>query len=411
MKNILLGVTGSIAAYKSPEIVRNLRSEGFSVRVVLSESAKEFVTETTLQAVSSYPVRSSLWDAQAEAAMSHIELARWADCILIAPATANFLSQLSYGSANDLLTTLCLATRSKIFVSPAMNSVMWENKAVQENRATLVSRGINIIEPDYGDQACGEVGVGRMPNPDVIAGIIKENFSENPSPLQGKKVLITAGPTREPIDPIRFISNRSSGKMGYALASAFNAAGCNVRIISGPSSLPFPDACDVVKIETAQEMYHEVHKSLKDIDIFVSAAAVSDYSSEKVDGHKIKKNDQKMSLHLIKSPDILSSVTSLRSHPFCVGFAAETDNIEVYAKEKLIKKELDMIIANKVGSNLGFDSDENSVLVLWNGGSKRYKKQLKISLAKQLVQLISKRYMTNSEINKKPSNVSSIYQS
>ena len=411
MKNILLGVTGSIAAYKSPEIVRNLRSEGFSVRVVLSESAKEFVTETTLQAVSSYPVRSSLWDAEAEAAMSHIELARWADCILIAPATANFLSQLSYGSANDLLRTLCLATRSKIFVSPAMNSVMWENKAVQENRATLVSRGINIIEPDYGDQACGEVGVGRMPNPDIIAGVIKENFSENPSPLQGKKVLITAGPTREPIDPIRFISNRSSGKMGYALASAFNAAGCNVRIISGPSSLPFPDACDVVKIETAQEMYHEVHKSLKDIDIFVSAAAVSDYSSEKVDEHKIKKNDQKMSLHLIKSPDILSSVTSLRSHPFCVGFAAETDNIEVYAKEKLIKKELDMIIANKVGSNLGFDSDENSVLVLWNGGSKRYKKQLKISLAKQLVQLISKRYMTNSEINKKPSNVSSIYQS
>ena len=411
MKNILLGVTGSIAAYKSPEIVRNLRSEGFSVRVVLSESAKEFVTETTLQAVSSYPVRSSLWDAEAEAAMSHIELARWADCILIAPATANFLSQLSYGSANDLLTTLCLATRSKIFVSPAMNSVMWENKAVQENKATLVSRGINIIEPDYGDQACGEVGVGRMPNPDFIAGIIKENFSENSSLLQGKRVLITAGPTREPIDPIRFISNRSSGKMGYALASAFNAAGCNVKIISGPSSLPFPDACDVVKIETAQEMYHEVHKSLKGIDIFVSAAAVSDYFSEKVDEHKIKKNDEKMSLRLIKSPDILSSVTSLRSHPFCVGFAAETDNIEVYAKEKLIKKELDMIIANKVGSNLGFDSDENSVLVLWNGGSKRFKKQLKISLAEQLVQLISKRYMTNSEINKKPSNVSSIYQS
>ena len=411
MKNILLGVTGSIAAYKSPEIVRNLRSLGFSVRVVLSESAKEFVTETTLQAVSSYPVRSSLWDAEAEAAMSHIELARWADCILIAPATANFLSQLSYGSANDLLTTLCLATRSKIFVSPAMNSVMWENKAVQENKATLVSRGINIIEPDYGDQACGEVGVGRMPNPNVIAGIIKENFSENSSLLQGKRVLITAGPTREPIDPIRFISNRSSGKMGYALASAFNAAGCNVKIISGPSSLPFPDACDVVKIETAQEMYHEVHKSLKGIDIFVSAAAVSDYTSEKVDEQKIKKNDEKMSLRLIKSPDILSSVTSLRSHPFCVGFAAETDNIEVYAKEKLIKKELDMIIANKVGSNLGFDSDENSVLVLWNGGSKRFKKQLKISLAEQLVQLISKRYMTNSEINKKPSNVSSIYQS
>ncbi len=411
MKNILLGVTGSIAAYKSPEIVRNLRSEGFSVRVVLSESAKEFVTETTLQAVSSYPVRSSLWDTEAEAAMSHIELARWADCILIAPATANFLSQLAYGSANDLLTTLCLATRSKIFVSPAMNSVMWENKAVQENKATLVTRGINIIEPDYGDQACGEVGVGRMPDPDIIADIIKENFSKNPSPLRGKKVLITAGPTREPIDPIRFISNRSSGKMGYALASAFNAAGCNVRIISGPSSLPFPDACDVVKIETAQEMYNEVHKSLKGIDIFVSAAAVSDYSSEKIDEHKIKKNDEKMSLHLTKSPDILSSVTSLRSHPFCVGFAAETDNIEVYAKEKLIKKELDVIIANKVGSNLGFDSDENSVLVLWHGGSKCYEKQLKISLAKQLVQLISKRYMTNSEINKKPSNVSSIHQS
>tara|TARA_B100000925_G_scaffold259512_1_gene215115 strand:- start:860 stop:2095 length:1236 start_codon:yes stop_codon:yes gene_type:complete len=411
MKNILLGVTGSIAAYKSPEIVRNLRSQGFTVRVVLSESAKEFVTETTLQAVSSYPVRSSLWDTEAEAAMSHIELARWADCILIAPATANFLSQLAYGSANDLLTTLCLATQSKIFVSPAMNSVMWENKAVQENKSTLVSRGINIIEPDYGDQACGEVGMGRMPDPDTIAGIIKEKFLENPSPLGGKKVLITAGPTREPIDPIRFISNRSSGKMGYALASAFNTAGCHVKIISGPSSLPFPDACDVVKIETAKEMYDEVHKSLKGIDIFVSAAAVSDYSSEKIDKHKIKKNDDTMSLRLIKSLDILSSVTSLRSHPFCVGFAAETDNIKVYAKEKLIKKELDMIIANKVGSNLGFDSDENSVLVLWNGGSKRYKKQLKISLAKQLVQLISKRYLSNSEINDKPSNVSSIYQS
>ena len=288
MKNILLGITGSIAAYKTPELIRSFRANGMSVRVVLSESAKKFVTKTTLQAVSSNEVRSSLWDEKAEAAMSHIELARWADCILVAPTTANFMSKLVYGSAEDLLTTLCVASEAPIIISPAMNSVMWANKAVEENKKILNERGVGIIEPEYGDQACGEIGKGRMPEPDVILDYIENKYSLS-SPLRSKKILITAGPTREAIDPIRYISNRSSGKMGYAMASAFSSFGCDVTLISGPSHLPAPDGIKMVKVESTQEMFEAVHNNLPKVEIFISAAAVSDYQCDNLSNQKIKK--------------------------------------------------------------------------------------------------------------------------
>lgn len=408
MKNILLGITGSIAAYKTPELIRSFRANGMSVRVVLSESAKKFVTKTTLQAVSSNEVRSSLWDEKAEAAMSHIELARWADCILVAPTTANFMSKLVYGSAEDLLTTLCVASEAPIIISPAMNSVMWANKAVEENKKILNERGVGIIEPEYGDQACGEIGKGRMPEPDVILDYIENKYSLS-SPLRSKKILITAGPTREAIDPIRYISNRSSGKMGYAMASAFSSFGCDVTLISGPSHLPAPDGVKMVKVESTQEMFEAVHNNLPKVEIFISAAAVSDYQCDNLSKQKIKKQAETLSLKLTKSPDILSSVTEQKKPPFTVGFAAETENLKKYAKEKLRLKSLDMIIANKVGKNLGFDVDENAVSVFWNGGEKRFKKKRKTILAQQLVELITERFCLKLDNSKmKTSNVMSI---
>ena len=408
MKNILLGITGSIAAYKTPELIRSFRANGMSVRVVLSESAKKFVTKTTLQAVSSNEVRSSLWDEKAEAAMSHIELARWADCILVAPTTANFMSKLVYGSAEDLLTTLCVASEAPIIISPAMNSVMWANKAVEENKKILNERGVGIIEPEYGDQACGEIGKGRMPEPDVILDYIENKYSLS-SPLRSKKILITAGPTREAIDPIRYISNRSSGKMGYAMASAFSYFGCDVTLISGPSHLPAPDGVKMVKVESTQEMFEAVHNNLPKVEIFISAAAVSDYQCDNLLSQKIKKQGETLSLKLTKSPDILSSVAEQKKPPFTVGFAAETENLKKYAKEKLRLKSLDMIIANKVGKNLGFDVDENAVSVFWNGGEKRFKKKRKTILAQQLVELITERFCLKLDNSKmKTSNVMSI---
>ena len=408
MKNILLGITGSIAAYKTPELIRSFRANGMSVRVVLSESAKKFVTKTTLQAVSSNEVRSSLWDEKAEAAMSHIELARWADCILVAPTTANFMSKLVYGSAEDLLTTLCVASEAPIIISPAMNSVMWANKAVEENKKILNERGVGIIEPEYGDQACGEIGKGRMPEPDVILDYIENKYSLS-SPLRSKKILITAGPTREAIDPIRYISNRSSGKMGYAMASAFSYFGSDVTLISGPSHLPAPDGVKMVKVESTQEMFEAVHNNLPKVEIFISAAAVSDYQCDNLSKQKIKKQAETLSLKLTKSPDILSSVAEQKKPPFTVGFAAETENLKKYAKEKLRLKSLDMIIANKVGKNLGFDVDENAVSVFWNDGEKRFKKKRKTILAQQLVELITERFCLKLDNSKmKTSNVMSI---
>jgi phosphopantothenoylcysteine decarboxylase/phosphopantothenate--cysteine ligase len=336
--NIILGVTGGIAAYKAPELVRRLRDRGAVVQVVMTRSAGEFTTETALQAVSGRTVRNDLWDMHAEAAMGHIELARWADAILVAPATAEFMSRLATGSASDLLTTLCLASEAPISIAPAMNHVMWANEAVQANRRLLESRGVRILGPDTGDQACGETGPGRMLQPDEIAKIVAgpvavatRETTREASPLRGKTVMVTAGPTVEAIDPMRFISNRSSGKMGYALAQAAIDAGARVVLVSGPVSLPTPDGVERVNIESAEQMYAATHERIAKVDIFISAAAVSDYRPESMQPNKIKKNHSEMHIDLVRSPDVLASVAALKDGTFTVGFAAETEMIREFA--------------------------------------------------------------------------------
>ncbi len=409
MKNILLGITGGIAAYKSPDLVRRLRARGMSVKVVLTESAKEFVTETTLQAVSSNSVRSSLWDKEAEAAMSHIELARWADCILIAPTTANFMAKLVQGSAEDLLTTLCLATKSPIVIAPAMNHVMWNNISVQENKKTLQKRGVQVIDPEFGEQACGEIGFGRMPEPLTIVDFLFNQVIDIDAPLKGKKIMITAGPTREAIDPVRYISNRSSGKMGYALASEFIEKGADVLLVSGPTNLTLPKRITSIAVESAKEMHKAVHDNIVGVDIFVSSAAVSDYQTENTYKKKIKKKDEKLTLNLVKSPDILASVSNMKQSPFSVGFAAETENLKEYALDKLNQKSLDLIIANEVGPHKGFDQDENAVHVFWKHGEKVFEKLQKRKLANHLVELIAERFLNkDQESDSTLSNVTSI---
>jgi phosphopantothenoylcysteine decarboxylase/phosphopantothenate--cysteine ligase len=394
-QKILLGITGGIAAYKTPELIRRLKARGADVQVVLTRSAREFVTETTLQAVSGRPVRANLWDKEAEAAMGHIELARWADLVLIAPATAEIMARLASGSAPDLLTTLCLATEAPIAVAPAMNHVMWSNPAVQENREKLANRGIRILGPAVGDQACGETGPGRMLEPDdivkaVCAPVAVPNADE--SPLAGKTVMITAGPTREAIDPVRFISNRSSGKMGYALADAASDAGARVILVTGPVGIAAPGGADTLDVENAKEMFAAVHANIDDVDIFIGAAAVADYHAVNINAEKIKKSDHKMSIELARNPDILSSVARLQDRPFTAGFAAETENLRDYAIGKLESKNLDMIIANLVGRNRGFDSDDNAVEVFWRDGEQSFPTANKSVLAKDLVALIARRY-------------------
>ncbi|MEQ8208120.1 MAG: bifunctional phosphopantothenoylcysteine decarboxylase/phosphopantothenate--cysteine ligase CoaBC [Woeseia sp.] len=402
-RNILLGVTGGIAAYKAPELVRRLRERGADVQVVMTQSAAEFVTETALQAVSGRPVRNSLWDRDAEAAMGHIELARWADTILVAPATAEFLSRLATGSGADLLSTLCLASEAPVTVAPAMNRVMWASAAVQANCEVLASRGVRFIGPDSGDQACGEYGPGRMSEPEAIAAEVLEGAvaqattatvtaATRPQLLAGKKVMITAGPTREAIDPVRYITNRSSGKMGYALAQAALDAGAEVTLISGPVNIAPPATAVVVGVESAQQMFAATHEHIDDIDIFIAAAAVSDYRPDKTSAHKIKKSQAEMSLDLVRAPDTLASVARLENAPFTVGFAAETDRVRDYARGKLQNKKLDMIVANKVGADCGFDYDDNTVDVYWRDGEKAYPKALKTELAHELIALIAERY-------------------
>jgi phosphopantothenoylcysteine decarboxylase/phosphopantothenate--cysteine ligase len=392
---IILGITGGIAAYKTPELVRRLKGRGAEVQVVLTRSARQFVTETTLQAVSGLPVRSNLWDSEAEAAMGHIELARWADLVLIAPATAEIMSRLASGSAPDLLTTLCLASEAPLVIAPAMNHVMWANPAVQENRSKLADRGVRIIGPAVGDQACGESGPGRMLEVDeIVAAVIAPAAvpAARIPPLAGKTVMITAGPTREAIDPVRFISNRSSGKMGYALASAARDAGARVILVSGPVNMPVPDGVRCLHIESAKEMFATVHEHIDDVDIFIGAAAVADYHAAEVKAAKIKKTDAGMSLDLKKNPDIVASVASLARRPFTVGFAAETDKLREYALGKLEQKKLDMIIANLVGENRGFDKDENAVEVFWRDGEHSFPEERKTVLAEKLIGLVAKRY-------------------
>ncbi|MDH5303615.1 MAG: bifunctional phosphopantothenoylcysteine decarboxylase/phosphopantothenate--cysteine ligase CoaBC [Gammaproteobacteria bacterium] len=391
--NVLLGISGGIAAYKTPELVRRLRERGAEVQIVMTSSAEEFVTETALQAVSGRPIRSNLWDKEAEAAMSHIELARWADVLLIAPATAEIMARLASGAASDLLTTICLATRAPIAIAPAMNHVMWANPAVQKNRETLAERGIHILGPDSGSQACGETGEGRMLDPDEIAAIVSglQVDAGATALLACKTVLITAGPTREPIDPVRFITNRSSGKMGYAIAAAAQQQGAQVVLISGPVAITAPRGVIVHEVQTAQEMYDTTHVHIRNADIFIATAAVADYRPVAVAAHKIKKNEQSMSIELVRTPDILTSVAALESGPFTVGFAAETENLREYALGKLRRKNLDMIVANLVGAGCGFDRDDNAVEVFWQGGEQAFATDSKVELARRIVKLVAER--------------------
>jgi len=393
--NIVLGISGGIAAYKTPELVRRLRERGADVQIVMTASAEEFVTQTSLQAVSGHPIRSNLWDKEAEASMSHIELARWADLVLIAPATAEIMARLAGGGAPDLLTTLCLATEAPIAIAPAMNRVMWANPAVQANRETLEQRGMRILGPDHGSQACGETGAGRMLEPDVIAdAVCSPEFAGAAADgiLAGKTVLVTAGPTREPIDPVRYITNRSSGKMGYAIAAAAHALGARVIMISGPVSLPEPRGTEVVRVETAAEMHAATHERVAEADIFIAAAAVSDYRPAEAAAQKIKKTRDAMTLELVRSPDILATVAALDEAPFTVGFAAETENVREYALGKLTNKKLDMIVANRVGSDCGFDYDDNAAEILWAGGDKAFEKMPKSELAAGLMDVIVARF-------------------
>lgn len=390
---ILLGVTGGIAAYKSPELVRRLIDRGAQVQVVMTRSAEAFVSPVTFQAVSARRVRGDLWDEAAEAAMGHIELARWADLILVAPATAHCMGSLAGGLAGDLLTTICMATEAPIILAPAMNHVMWSNQAVQENLELLQKRGIRFVGPMAGDQACGEQGPGRMMEPDDIVRVVFEEpavlVSES---LKGLRTVITAGPTREPIDPVRYITNRSSGKMGFALAAAARQAGADVVLVSGPVSLPTPPGVERVDIETAEEMYDAVHARIADTDLFIACAAVSDYRPRAPLDRKIKRSAGELTLELTCSLDTLTSVAKLANGPFTVGFAAETEDVSRHAREKLIRKGLDMIAANQVGPDCGFDRETNSLTVLWKGDEVQLDQTTKPILARRLVEIIAERY-------------------
>lgn len=391
--NIVLGITGGIAAYKAPDLVRRLRERGAEVQIVMTASAEEFVTGTALQAVSGRPIRSNLWDKEAEAAMSHIELARWADAVLIAPSTAEVMARIVSGGAPDLLTTICLATEAPIALAPAMNHVMWSNPATQSNRAVLEKRGVHIIGPGIGSQACGETGAGRMLEPDVIAAsVFNLTGGKGQGRLEGKKVVVTAGPTREAIDPVRYITNRSSGKMGYAIAAAAVAQGADVVLVSGPVSLTEPAGMEIVNVESAEDMYTATHATIGDADIFIAAAAVADYRPANVLEQKIKKNSEEMSLGMVRCPDILASVAALDIAPFTVGFAAETESVIEYAQGKLEKKKLDMIVANRVGRDCGFDRDDNAATVLWKGGSQSFPTTSKIELARNLIELAAQHF-------------------
>ena len=402
--NILLGISGGIAAYKSPELVRRLKDHGANVRVVMTEGAKAFITPLTLQAVSGLAVSDSLLDSQAELAMGHIELAKWADVILIAPATADLLARLAAGMANDLLSTLCLATAAPIIVAPAMNQQMWHAQATQANIKTLTARSVIIWGPGAGEQACGDVGLGRMLDvPDLVERTL-EYFSqstatdvETAKPLKGQHWVITAGPTREAIDPVRYISNHSSGKMGYALAQEAQLLGAKVTIISGPVTLVPPNQCKVININSALEMHEQALKCAPEADVFIACAAVADYRIDEISEQKIKKSGDTIQLNLVKNPDVVASVAALNKKPFTVGFAAETQNLAEYAKGKLKAKNLDLIAANNVAtSGQGFNSDDNALTVFSADQSIEIPLSSKQVVAYRLVTIINEKFSTKS---------------
>jgi phosphopantothenoylcysteine decarboxylase/phosphopantothenate--cysteine ligase len=391
---ILLGVTGGIAAYKSPELVRRLIERGAEVQVVMTDAAQKFVSPATFQAVSGRPVRSDLWDSTAEAAMGHIELARWAQLVLIAPASADFIARLAGGQADDLLATLCLATLAPIALAPAMNRVMWANKATQTNVDTLRGRDIRILGPASGNQACGEIGEGRMWEPGELAASLLEP-PVNAGLLAGLNVLITAGPTRERLDPVRYLTNRSSGKMGFAVAAAAREAGAHVTMVSGPVQLETPPGITRINVESARDMYAAVHRHIAEADVFIAAAAVADFQPVTIAKQKIKKQGVAVKLDLEPAPDIIKSVADMAKRPFVVGFAAETDNVEDNARTKLKRKKLDMIAANQVGDGIAFDCDDNALTVIWPGGTLEVPRGPKLDVARALVALIAERLPPN----------------
>jgi phosphopantothenoylcysteine decarboxylase/phosphopantothenate--cysteine ligase len=387
---VLLGVTGGIAAYKSPDLVRRLVERGADVQVVMTAAAQKFITPMSFQAVSGRPTRSDLWDGAAEAAMGHIELARWAQLVLIAPASADFIARLAGGRADDLLATLCLATEAPIVLAPAMNRVMWANKATQANVDTLTARGVRILGPASGNQACGEVGAGRMWEPIQLAESLLERPA-NDGLLTGLNVLITAGPTRERLDPVRYLTNRSSGKMGFAVAAAAREAGAHVTLVSGPVQLPTPAGITRINVESARDMYAAVHRHVAEADVFIAAAAVADFQPVTVAKQKIKKQGVSVKLDLEPAPDIVKSVADMAKRPFVVGFAAETNDVEENARSKLKRKKLDMIAANHVGDGIAFDCDDNALTVLWPGGKTEVTRGPKLEVARALVALIAER--------------------
>ena len=389
-KRILLGVTGGIAAYKSAELIRRLQDQGADVHVVMTAAATEFITPLTLQGLSGHPVHLDLLDTETESVMGHIELARWADLILIAPASANFIARLSQGHGSDLLSTICLAAQCQIAVAPAMNQGMWANAATQENVRSLTTQGTAIFGPDEGLQACGEIGEGRLLD---VAGIVDLTIATFPTgKLRGCKVVITAGPTREAIDPVRYISNHSSGKQGYALAEAAIEAGAEVILISGPTNLAPPNRANVIPVTSAQEMYEASMQEATGADIFIGVAAVADFRPTEVSRQKIKKDKSgsRVTITLEENPDIIASVAALGDGPFTVGFAAETSHVIDYARAKLAKKNLDMVIANNVSNQeIGFNSDENETTMIWGNQEQTLPIASKRNIATKIVGTIA----------------------
>jgi phosphopantothenoylcysteine decarboxylase/phosphopantothenate--cysteine ligase len=398
-RRILLGVTGGIAAYKSADLVRRLIEHGAQVQVVMTAAAREFVTPTTFQALSGRTVRTDLWDPAHEAAMGHIELARWAELVLIAPASADFIARLAHGLADDLLSTLVLASAAPVAVAPAMNQQMWRHAATQANVALLQQRGVHVLGPGVGDQACGDNGPGRMLEPlellSLIAPLVRPEGI-----LKGRRVLVTAGPTRECIDPVRFVSNRSSGKMGFAIAQAMQQSGAEVVLVSGPVSLGTPLGVRRIDVESCEQMFDAVQRELPGTAIFVGTAAVADYRPTCCAEQKIKKSGETIELELTRTVDILATVSASTPRPFVVGFAAETHAVEQYARAKLLAKNLDMIAANEVGHSKAFDLDENALLVLWRSGRIELPSASKHELAASLTRLIVERYGEQLELER-----------
>jgi phosphopantothenoylcysteine decarboxylase/phosphopantothenate--cysteine ligase len=402
-KHILLGVCGGIAAYKTPALVRLLRQEGAEVQVVMTASAARFVTATALQAVSGNPVRDTLWDAAAEAQMGHIELARWADLVLIAPATADRLSRLAGGHADDLLGALCLATRAPLLLAPAMNQVMWEAPATRRNAGQLEADGAAFAGPDDGDQACGEVGPGRMVEPEDLLRAVVDRIADRgaragvrdvslagpvPGPLAGLKVVVTAGPTREAIDPVRYLSNHSSGRQGYAIAQAAAEAGADVTLISGPVTQPPPAGVTLVSVESARDMHAASLNAAAGAHLFVAVAAVADYRPKAASGLKLKKEDQdgSLTLDLVENPDIIAAVAALPDRPVVVGFAAETHDALGNARAKLKRKGLDAIVVNDVSrTDIGFGTKDNAATLIWADGELELGKQDKLAMAREII--------------------------